>query len=84
MQLKKNYVIFNVLNRSEFQVIKDFNYLKIPVDIIHGKSNVYYKISYADFTKTKENFPLYDIRIIRYVGFIYWYKLFGKYYLAII
>jgi len=84
MQLKKNYVIFNVLNRSEFQVIKDFNYLKIPVDIIRGKSNVYYKISYVDFTKTKENFSLYDICIIRYAGFIYWYKLFRKYYLAII
>ena len=84
MRLKKNYIIFKVTNYVDKTIIKDLNSKQIPIKVNYVKNEIFYKASLKDYQKIIKLFPYYEITVLKYDGFIYYYNLIRKYYLAII
>lgn len=83
MLLKNSYIYFT-LNRSTEQVIQILFKNNINVELYYQKRIIVYKVLYKDYKMIVDKNILNDINVCKYDGFIYFYYLLKRYYLALI
>ena len=83
MLLKNSYIFFT-LNKGTEKVIQILSKNNINVELYYQKKIVIYKVLYKDYKMIVDKNLLRDISVCKYEGFIYYYYLLKRYYLALI